>query len=386
MLILVGILVFGICFKKHFLKSDTLLRLILVFYLFLVVCIVYNLAYTGIGVTEIVRTARYNVFWLSVLAFRSATVEQLQRLLKMLFAVMIVICTIYLLQIFFDEKLLMGMEDVKTTKTFFGVTIPRYHIFPDLVFFFTFMALFLNPYRGLMRITSTVIFVAAFLGSFYRTFAIILLLCLLIALLLRCKKSVGIATLSVLALGALYFVIFFGQSFANSKTVLDIKKVVSGEVLDSDIAYDNMMGSSFTFRIAHFLERNQYVYEDRAARFLGVGLMTEDSKVTYNTFEFNVGLLEEMTSNINQIDTADISYSPLIMRYGYLGTLINLSLYAYLTIFFFKKRKNKYSFFSFLYMIFLWGISLSYVSLVWPIYFIIPLVSYCIVQKMEENA
>jgi hypothetical protein len=181
----------------------------------------------------------------------------------------------------------------------------------------------------------------------------------------------------------LFIVTFAGYKFVHSRTYIDLKNVVSGDIVDVDIDMTNLSDGTFTFRIAHLLERNQYIMEHPKAMFLGAGLIAEDSKEVEKMFDFKVGLVEELTGSTHQVETSDISHSVLILRFGYLGTFLYLLLLAYLTIFFYKKKDNKYGLFSFLYLILTFGVSFFSANLVNPVNFVLPLISYLIIKKDE---
>jgi hypothetical protein len=113
--------------------------------------------------------------------------------------------------------------------------------------------------------------------------------------------------------------------------------------------------------------------------------MTEESKLTGSMFDFDVGLIEESLNRTVQLDTGDISYSILLLRYGYLGTLINLSLFAFLMTAFYKNRQDSTAFFSFTYFIVLiFGSFFSY-ALTQPVSFLLPLITYSVILKNKEE-
>ena len=103
----------------------------------------------------------------------------------------------------------------------------------------------------------------------------------------------------------------------------DIDKVSKGEYMDTeDIELDQE--STLLFRFAHFYERFIETTETSIGSVFGVGFMSEGSKYTYNNFNFIVGLSDEKTNEIVQLDTSDIAWSLLILRYGIVGSIIFL--------------------------------------------------------------
>ena len=385
-LIMVGMVIIDSFCIKNYLKPDRLIWLILIFYAFLGLCIIYNKFAIGVSWSGIIRTVRYNVLWIAYLVFRNLSKEQLLNLMKCLFLATVVCSILYLLQIVLNESILNKSMEIYAL--IFGMKIPRFYNQPDMLHFFTFMAIYFNPFKGITKITITTILVVAFLGAFHRSLAIAFILAVSIGYIVRLPRAKRVAILTSIAIIGFIVVVFWGYKFANSRTIKDIALVTSGNVADidaKDIDIEELQKSTFTFRIAHLLERNQYLIDNPQAMLFGAGLMTEDSKLTDSMFDFKVGLLEEVMGKTAQLDTPDISYSILIMRYGYIGTLIALSLYIFLLVFFHKNHNNPVGLFSFAYLIVvIVGTFFSYI-LILPISFLLPLITYNIIQKSKYD-
>jgi len=385
-LTIIGMVIIDSLCIKNYLKPDRLIWLILIFYTFLTLCIIYNRFVVGTSWKEIIRTVRYNILWIAYLVFRNLPKERLLFLLKNLFTVTVVCAVLYLLQIVFDGHILNEME--KHYVHLFGMRIPRFYNQPDMLLFFTFMAIYFNPYKRMLRIITTTILIMALLGAFHRSLLIAFLLAILIGYVIRLPRIKRIVILTSISIIGFIFIVFWGYSFAKSRTIKDIALVTSGNVANieaDDLATETLQGSTFTFRIALLLERNQYLLDHPKAMLWGAGLMTEDSKLTNIMFDFKVGLLEEALGKTAQLDTADISYSILILRYGYLGTLIILSLYIYLMIYFYKNRNNPVGLFSFAYFVVMIVVSFSSDILIKPVSFLLPLITYNILQKSLDD-
>jgi hypothetical protein len=370
---------------KNYLKPDKFLWLILIFYAFLALCVIYNKFAVGIGWTEIIRTARYNVLWITAyLVFRNLSGEQLFYLLKCLFWVTVACASLYLLQIILNTHILN--ETGKSSARIFGMKFPRFYNQPDMMQIFTFMAIYFNPHKGSTKIATTAILVAALLGAFHRSLVIAFILAVSVGYVIRLPRVKRVVILTSFAIVGSLVIVFLGYRFASSRTVQDIALVTSGNlsianVGDMDIDIEDLQTSTFTFRIAHLLERNQYLLEHPKAMLFGAGLMTEDSKITGSMFDFNIGLDDELSGKTVQLDTGDISYSILLLRYGYLGTLLVLSLYLFLMVYFYKNRENRVGLFSFVYFIVVMVGTFFSQILVLPVSFLVPLITYSIVQK-----
>jgi len=382
-LILIGIIFIDSLCNRGYFNRDNFTKYLIVFASFLVICIFYSRFSLSLNWADILRTSRYQFFWIAYFVFRYAAKDTLEMLLKWLFFVALITAFLFLLQIFIDKNILLKTE-VNYVR-FFGVKISRYYNQPDMLFFFTFMALYHNPLKGIPKYLSILLLLAATLGAFHRS----VFGCFLFAIITG--YAIGLPRIKrvyfvVIALVVLFFAIALGgYKFAHSRTFTDIQSVLSGNFADTEFDITNLGNATFTFRVLHLLERNQYLLDHPKAMLLGAGLIPEDSKLVEQMFDFKVGLIEELSGSTSQISTGDISYSILLLRLGYLGTFLYLFLIGYLMVFFYKKRANGYGLFSFLYLVVAIGISFFSANLLHPVTFLLPLITYNIIKKNDSE-
>jgi hypothetical protein len=381
-LLLAGMVIVDSFRIKNYLKPDKLLGFIFLFFAFLGLCVIYNREVVGTGWTEIIRTARYNGLWIAYFVFRNLSKDQLLRLLKCLFWVTVGCSALYLLQILLNETILTGGG--KGPFMLFGRKFPRFYNHPDMLLIFIFMALYFNPCKGWLKKATAALLVLTLLGGFHRSLIIGFLLAVSVGYILRLPQVKRVTVVTSVAVFALFFISFFGYKLAHSRTIKDVGLIASGEISVSELDamdLETLQSSTFTFRIVHMLERNLYLLEHPITQLFGAGLMTEDSRLTDSMFNFDVGLIDELSGNTVQLDTGDMSYSILLLRYGYVGTALALSLYLFLMVCFYRNRRDPVGFFSFIYFILLLFITFFSQILILPISFLVPLVSYAIVQK-----
>jgi hypothetical protein len=383
--IMVGILLVEFFLRKNYLRPDNLIKILSVFGVFLLVCIVNSKWILGLGWAEIIRTCRYQFFWLTYLIFRNLEKEQLERLLRYLFYIVVILSVLFLLQIFIDTFILN--EGARTTFRIGRWKIPRYYNQPDMLFFFAIMAIYCNPAKGLMRYITTIILVMALLGAFHRSLIGLFFLILILGYAIRLPRIRRIQFISVFFVLSALVISWQGVKFMQSRTFKDLQYMANADFANvEDIDLEDLQSSTFSFRIALVIERSMYLLEHPESMLLGVGLITEDSPSTGKIFDFQIGLSDEQTAKPQQIESGDISYSALFIRLGYLGTALYLSLYIYLAVFFYKKRANRYGQFSFLYCVLALGDSLFSANLLMPVTYILPIISYIIIQKNEKNS
>lgn len=381
--ILLGMITIDAIFVRGFFKQDTFVRYLILFFAFLFCCVLYSKYSVGLSWSEIIRTSRYHFFWMAYFIFRHMEASQLERLTKYLFLVTVILSSLYLLQIIFDTTILLEKE--QSSAEFLGITIPRYYNHPDMLNFFVMFAIYANPYSGPKKYISIVILILALCGAFHRSLTGFFFMSIIIGFIIQQSRIRRIRILTVGAALLIFVALYAGNRFTESRTYIDLRTVMSGDVADADIDITELQNSTFTFRIGHLFERIEYLTENPEARIFGAGLIPEDSKMVDKLFDFQIGLLEELTDSTIQLETSDISYSVLFIRLGYVGTFFNLLLFIYLMVFFYKKRENKYALSSFLFLVLSIGISFFSGNLLMPVTFILPLISYNIVRKTEPN-
>jgi hypothetical protein len=382
-LLLVGIVAIDGIFNRGYFSKDNFTKYLILFASFLIICILYSKFVLKLGWGDILRTCRYQFFWIAYFLFRHINKKTLETLLKCLFFVALFTAVLFLLQIVIDKNILIEMETGYIR--LFGYKISRFYNQPDMLFFFTFMALYHNPLNIILKYLSMIILTAALLGAFHRSLTGCFFISVIIGFAINLPYLKRIYFVAITSFILLFTVVFFGYKFIHSRTYLDIEAVVTGNIDTVEFDMEDLGNSTFTFRILHLLERNQYILEHPKAMFLGAGLIPEDSKMVEKTFDFKIGLVEELTGNAVQIETGDISYSVLFLRLGYVGTFLYLLLIIYLMIFFYKKRDNRYAFFSFLYLMLTFGDSFFSANLLHPVTYLLPLISYHIIKKTESE-
>ena len=381
--ILVGVIIIDSFCIKNYLRRDRFIELLLLLGVVLFACIVWSKFIIGLKWSEIIRSCRYQFFWIAYFVFRNMEKVQLERLLKYLFNITVVISILYLAQIIYHQTILN--ETQITWARLFGVRIPRYYNQPDLIQFCTLLAIFHNPHKGMWRIATTTILIMALLGAFHRSIQGFFLLTLLVGFILRLphiRKIQFLTALSVVFVGA---ILFTGIRFMDSRTFKDLQYIRQGSYTEvTELDPDEFLKSTFTFRMAVLYERNQYLWDNPKKLLLGGGLMPEDSPLTDN-LNFKIGLLNDNESRVTQVDCGDISYSSMLFRLGYLGTGMYLMILIYLSAYFYKKHNHKYGLVTFLFWIMTFGVSFFSSNLLLPPTYLLPLITYFIIQKTEQE-
>lgn len=380
---LLGFLTINFFFRRESFTLDPLKRYILLFMGLVVLSMLNSRFVLGLPLGDIIRTVRYQFFWLSIFVFMSLSKEQLTGILNVGFYISLILACLYVIQVMTDASVLV--EGNVSRVEIFGRKIRRYYNQPEMLYFFAFMSIYKNPIKNYFRYVTIAIFIAACVLAFHRSWNGFLVVSLAIGFLINLPKvqKVKIAIISAAIL--IPAVIFTANKFMKSRTYEDLVAVADGDFSAFESLRANQE-STFMFRIGHVWERILYIEEHPRARFIGGGLITEDSDQLDKYFDFKVGVVEELTNRTAQLDTSDIVYSLLLIRYGYLGSILFMLIYVYLAYFFYKYKENKYALFSFIFLILMFGVSFFSDSLLRFSYVIPILISYAIVKKSQDES
>lgn len=377
LLYIIILFIYGIINTKDFIPINKL-ALLLGGYLLFIVCLIGISYYTyHIPFVEIIRTSRYYLFALSYFVLRRLTKEEISSILKILFCIVIFQSILFTIQVFTGIALLIGAESHKSAKL-----ITRFYNSPLMLYFFVFYGIFNNPFTGKYKYISALICIVCVYMPLHRSLTISFILILILGLFLKMGKiKQFINYLPMLLLCVIPLVAVMGAQLA-SRTMNDINSVTTGEFVDIE---EIELGeeSTLLFRIAHFYERYMHILEKPIETAFGSGLMAEESNYTNKKFDFIVGLENEKTGEIVQLETSDIAWSNLIIRYGIIGTLIYLTIYISIMIFYYKHRKVRYALSTFLYLLLLLFTSITSNQLYYVYMLVFPLMFFD--MTLEKN-
>lgn len=377
------------CFAYHdFIPLNKMTYLIAVYLVAILVIVGVNKFIYEIGWGDILRTARNYFFVLAYYPLRRVGKEEVDRLLKILLYIVLFQSLLFAIQAFTGKALLAGAEDKSG-----GDLIYRFYNSPRMLYFFIFYTLFVQPLGKKHSVFAGILLVITSFLPMHRSLIIMVILTLSFGYLLNVgnlKRFIRYLPYALLVAIPLSFVLF---AQVGSRTISDLQMLREGnfaEIEDSEEIENFEMDSesTFTFRIAHFMERYLYAQTDKWNEFFGIGLMSEDSPYTNNNLNFVIGLVDDKTGGVVQLESGDIAWSNFIVRYGYVGTLAYLIFYLGLAWFFFVNRKDKLSLSLLLYMLLVLGTSLTSDTLyqVSRNVFILMLFDFIINKKQNEES
>ena len=357
------------CFKYgDFIPKNKITIYIAIYLSFILFEMLLSRYYYHIPWNEIIRTGRQHLLVLSYFIFRKFNKNEIDYILKILFYIVLVQCCLFAIQVFTGLPLLTGNE----SNFKYGWLYRCYNV-PMLICFYVFYGIFNNPFHNKSwKLTTTIIPLITIFLPMHRSWSIIFIIILIFGFLLKLGMLKSLRNI-LISSGIVVSLFIVGSIYVGNRTMSDIEKVSEGEYADIEgIELDEE--STLLFRFAHFYERYMTTTETKIGSIFGLGFMAEGSKYTDNNFNFIIGLSDKTTDEIIQVDTSDIAWSLLILRYGILGTLMLLILYTYLIFFYGKRQDDPMALSIMLYLIFIIGLSITSDQLYYANYLILPLI------------
>ena len=313
---------------------DLLPKFTIIFLYFIAVAAGVSIFIHHIPIVEVVKNTRQYFLLLTPILYYALTNDELERVLKLLFKTTIFLSIIYVLQPIFDTPLLQGYYTEGKTELFGMFEIARYYNTPTYLYFFIFFALYNSNFTRKQKVLYLTIMSLPVLLCMHRSLLMAFIMVILFnQFRAKIKKIYPILIVFFVAL-----IPFFGAIQGNvleTKIAQDI--IGSVEIEPEDFVPGELGDATFTFRVLHFLERLYYASEDMITLLFGFGFMSEGSDYTMGNFDFIVGLENDETGFVNQVDTSDIAWSVFVIRFGIVGTILYL-IYYFLLVKFFNSR------------------------------------------------
>lgn len=339
-----GLLEIAICtiigfyrFKNFFSISSFPGKLFISFGFFLIVVILYSLIIHADSLSNIISVLRPYFYIFSYFILRIIPKEKLEKSVRIIFKLTIFVCVCFILQYITHLKI-VDTYIAEDSQTY------RMQVTPPFMVPFT-LALLLFGNNIKRRYLYLLTLFVVFLIAQNRTPIVSMVLQLIVYFLFakNTKHKFAIVLISFMAFP--FILSMFNQrDEEENSSVSNSLGVIESNISSAD--YTSLSrGSTFLFRIAMIAERLNYLNEHPTKSLLGIGAMHEMS--SNNKFNFLVGtsyISKDGSIEKSQIDSVDTLWSPVILRFGYVGVTVFL-LYLFLsTSYFFRKRQNNIAF------------------------------------------
>ncbi len=336
------LLLFGCCFigyrkNSNFFKISSFsgAKISLAFLLFFLFEFLYAYLNNIDTIGNILAVIRDYLYALTYFVFRKAPAYELKKGVTLIFKSVILACFLFVLQYithipFTDSyisegNLQSGNYRMQSVPPFISIFLLA------LLFYFR----DIKHRWGLM-----LLFLSVLLISQNRTplVALFLQIGLFVLLSRNAKYKIQILIIAMLAFP------FVNSIFSSRSAEEDGVKITDVPVMSyiSKGDYRGLaMQNTFMFRIALIAERFDYLISHPEKTLLGVGAMHEETaQKKFNFIVGTRGLGEDGNPIIGQLNSIDVVWGPLVIRYGFIGLIIHLIILIWIILNFYKKRKN----------------------------------------------
>lgn len=323
--------------------------MLLLYALCLIMALWYSIYVREIEVSVSIRVFRNFIFFISLFIFVQLSIDELKKVVVAIVYASSVASLLYCLQPILKTGLL---NRVISDLDMIGANefVTRYYNVPVFICPVIFFLFYAKPVFNIrFRRVQLGINVTAILLTQHRNVLIAVLLCFFIFLILSKKIKFRNAIIYCVLLP---FIWITADNLLNnrlSKGFEDVEhaSLTNPAVQVQDIALSDL--STTEFRQLMFKERLSFILKDPVRSWLGIGLMTDDSKKA-KSLRFYIGIPDD-DGNISQIANVDIAWATLILQLGLLGTSLFICLHLSFLKKFFKQRRNCYMQVGLLYII-----------------------------------
>lgn len=274
----------------------------------------------NVGFADQFRVLRYELLPLIALPFVFFSKDNFVFIFNLLYKITLIQSVVFVLQIISGQILMFtpfaGYDVVIGSEENTGIL--RFYnspVYLTLFFFYSFYKLKLE--RSQSNFLCFSILLLALIGPLHRSLVISVFLSLLVFnFLFKFRaKNLGV-TISFLCC-ILFLVSIIPGIKERFLTVFDDLETVTS----TPFYLISERDSTFAFRFMHLYERFEYLSKDIFRLLFGIGLMPEDIRQAQE-LPLLVGNYKEDLGGIKKIDTSDIAWSPLILRYGLAGVFL----------------------------------------------------------------
>ncbi len=337
------------------LRSDSIARAVAIFIAFIIAGILFSKFFYHYDFNFIFRAARRFFFVLGYFVYRELSDEEIHATIRALLFITFVQCIIFLAQLVLGVNLLNRQSDEITELSERGAIgeWKRLYNIPEYTVLFLFYALFHDGLKKKYRVLLSIVLGAALVSTLHRSWLSSFIAALCFTALFRTSSLFKKLSMSLAVLAfALVPAIFPALGERMDSGMGDFTNALNGGYN----THTNKFDDSFSFRIAHAMERFNHVAQDPRRWVFGLGFLTEDSGQS-QYLNFSVGWRDKYGTK--QIDTGDIAWSIMFLWLGFVGTFLYMFLYARFMRFMWRDRANPLATIGFGYMLMYFLISFT---------------------------
>lgn len=337
-----------VCIKKfslikRILKLNPIYKWSLYLLAFTTITAFYSYFVLEYPLTNIIQVYRQYVFFISFVLFFVIPLPILKKVFHSLAIITIFQSFLFLLQIALGIIILLAIDGSENVTTHLEGSYIRYYNSPALLIPTLFYFLFVYKFKNSVLFYPIIILLfLTVIGPLHRSAIMAVVAAITVYTVSKKGNSIYLTGLGVLiVLGSFIDIVNERMNEAYEDITATFSSNLNLQNIDQG---DN----NLVFRIAHFLERYDYMIKQPFGWLFGIGLISDNSPLA-KKLPFRNGLVSEVTGQVVQIDTGDLIYSPLLLTLGIVGTIVYLLIFIKFLIYFFKNFKySDYSVIGFL--------------------------------------
>lgn len=284
---------------------------------------------------NILAVSRDYLYALTYFVFRKSPVEELQKGIRLIFKGVVLSCILFVTQ-YFTHLELINTFISETNMLAGNYRMQSTPPFMDLILLT--VLFYLRKMKG--RWLVIVLMFGIFLISQNRTpiIGLFLQIGLFVLLAKKTKYKIPIIIAAMVAFPFVNSLLASRSSEEGGTSNMDVP-------VFTYISQGDFQGlasqSTFMFRIALIAERVDYLLSNPEELPFGVGPMHEDTAQKY--FNFRIGtanLSSDGKARICQLDSIDTVWGPLLIRYGFVGLILHVSVVIWMIFAYYKRREN----------------------------------------------
>lgn len=300
---------------------------------------IFQLFYTIIieaeTITFALKVLRIPALICFALVVRMIPIPKIKKFIKVAFIVTVIDGIFFYLE-FLGLDILPDVDPLQAMLSLGSASSCTIPVFTILFLFICLSGAFNIKYKNLFLL----FFLGILILTFVRTWLYGFMICAIFLLYLRKsdKKTIfRYVAIGAIALPVILNVVGKKESNSSASSHSDFQNIISGEFLNPENNL-NAANGTFAFRISMCVERFYYLIDNPRYLLLGTGAIHEGSPK--NRFNFYLGTHNQMYDRC-MIESGDITWVPIVLRYGIIGTLLYLYFFILLIKRFFR-RSDEY--------------------------------------------
>lgn len=268
-------------------------------------------------------TFRTNVLLLIPFVLIKLNINELTKIAQVIYKITLVVTVLYILQF------IIRLNLISFDSFFTKIEKERIGNYPQWMFYFFFWGLIFFKENKIYKVGTFVMFFGCLLTQNRLAFASLILLSV-IYLTFKTRKFAIVFALGFSALIGSYFI-------KDLPIFARYSEIEKSSMSVDDIIYYEPGSDNMTFRLALLYERFDYLLNNRLLTF-GAGPMNEKSPKTLSRFDFKINTAVGEDWTYMNIDTMDLTWSNILLKYGVFGVLLVVLLFISIWVTFIKNK------------------------------------------------